>query len=56
MLFLSSILTTYECASKSMAAQVSREALGDRRIYWQAVELAQLEFSNNLEAVESSAP
>lgn len=56
MLFVPSILTTYECTSKSMAAQISRKALGDRRIYWQTVQLAQLEFSNNLKAVESSAP
>lgn len=39
-----------------MTAQILGKALGDGRIYWQAPQLAQLELSNDLQPVESSAP
>lgn len=56
MLFLSSVLIIYQWVSKSMTAQILGKALGDGRIYWRAPQLAQLELSNDLEPVESSAP
>ena len=55
MLFLSSVLIIYQWASESMTAQILGKSLGDGRIYWQATQLAQLELSNDLEPVESSA-
>ena len=49
-----------KCAYLSADLQIHdstdfRKALGDGRIYWQALQLAQLEFSSDLQPVESSA-